>query len=537
MKQGKGALRSAKSVAVIFVLAVATHIVPAIAMDNLNADAVVYNGLARRLAAGEGLVQNVRYVLADRSPVVQPGTNPYPPLYPILITPLVGAFGTIRAAQAANVLLLGISAVLVYLICCRVFDHYTAFVSAAIASVAEANILPAMMALSDMAALCLVLASVFLLVRYHLSWAGVCFSGLAIGLATMCRQPVWLVAVPIAVFVAAQKSIPLARRAAYAVICLLLASLPSLAVGWVQQRSLPHEAVIYQSFQFRVRMDWDAFITGWERPIAPSASAFLSDPGNQRFVISRVAEKFLQGLKVIFAPGSMFALAFSLPVLLWLLARKKLAGPQVLLLSMAALNYVFYSLVWAVPIDQRYYLVTLFLLIPLCVHAIFHVARHARVRGAKWLCFVGYAVLGAAFLLPTHSTIKANSAVWRLHAQGVERNWGFKRPPHAFENQDCESAMRWITENTGKNDVICSNCPFVISYFCNRPSVISGFSTAESCARQAECFNVKYIVVVPSDCSDTCTDVTEWNAHEVLAEAGWQKKASIGPYSIYVQSE
>jgi hypothetical protein len=309
------------------------------------------------------------------------------------------------------------------------------------------------------------------------AWAGLIF-----GLGYLARPPVLLL------FLAATVAMVLAstdRRSLTRPLVALFGGLALIVVPMSLFSLVTRGTPIYlgKSYLYAVTAD-EAVIQRSELQAVPTPAEFITT--NAGYIVQSILTLAMTYARWLFLdPEWLLPLLPGWPLALLAFWRRQYPRVVWIPLSVAAVNYVFYSLTWA-SWQDRFMLPTLFLLLPFGVDGLFRALRllFGRLSGtagpslSRWRLdmLVGWLAIAAItiFWFPQFQAQYRGYFVYFDRPTGTRVDAGIRwtGPPRWVNDGDFQEIVEWATTRTEPDAVLASPQPWPLALFSRRPVVL-----------------------------------------------------------------
>jgi hypothetical protein len=450
-------------------LYVALNSLAAFGIYQFRSDGVEYLDIARNLAQGDGFVSTFRtyYVGPDGFP--QPPQISRPLLFSLLAG---GAYAVVpdpRSPQALNLLLGAASLVLLYLLLLRRFERAVAALSVLLLAVSSYFGFGTTIPLAEASALFCILATIA--IADHRGPARFRFFGLGlwIGLAFLARPATLPLGSAAALYalVRGRKQgggiRPLLRPAAAIVggVCLATAPLWLLNLRFGLPLSYAPQSFLYSSLEQRDFLD-----KGFEFEPAGVVGLVSREP---LALAKRLGSNGASYVQALFLERQRLGYLLLLWPALWAWFRATRGSPARafagLLVGLAALNVLFYSLSWAAAEPDRKIFPSFVLFLPPLLLGLRHVAGRVDPVPGRAFWFAGTLLL-AAFAL---SAARWNADILGLRGEGKTRTFW---DDASAEGSPATAAAEWLAGRLPRDAAIAASDPWVFMYELGRPTAL-----------------------------------------------------------------
>ncbi len=440
----------------------------------LGADEVEYIDIARRLAAGEGYLLGVKAFHTGGTQVLHHGLAERPPLFPLVAAGLLDLGLGPVSIQVMNALLAGVSAGLVCALGARVFGSSSGLLAGLLVSANPVVLERLVPPMAEALAIALTLMATWLMVRFGDPPRSGAFAlaGAMLGLGYLTRPSVVSVIVALAVGLVL---LARDRRAVVAPLVALVAGVALFVVPISTYSLATRGSLSYsgQDYLYAVFSDADVMHSGYGPPL-PGALEFIA--AQPQFVAAAVVQMVARYLGLLFLDDE-WLLAFLpvWPMVLLALARGAYPRSAWLLLLAAAANFATYALTWS-TFQPRYQLLTLLLLLPFGVDGLRRLGLdRLRLPGGGPVSALHLAVIGLAiYWLPV--LWGQYRGEFRLEGQmigtRVDDGLVWTGPAAWVNDRDLSATLQWIDARAGRNEVLASGEPWVVTFFSGRPATL-----------------------------------------------------------------
>jgi hypothetical protein len=463
----------------IGIFAFALYLPPAVTVLQLGPDTVEFLELGQRLAAGQGYLLGTRSAFYWNTDVLHNGLEERAPLYPFVVAALLRLGLGLHAAQVVNAALAAGSAALVCAIGTRVAGKTAGILAGLLAAVSPPMPIHMVLPNSEALAIFLALLATWLFVR-HIDRGSVpafAIAGAALGLGYLTR-PV-TAALALALILGALLASSARRRLWQPMVALLVAMTifvaPITLYSLATRGSLSYSG---QTYLYSVLRDTEA-----TRNVRPEAYGNPLPPPTE-FVLTnrdRVAQAMLENIRdyagLVFLDRKwLLPLLPAWPLAIFALIRGRYPRTAWLVLLLAAANFFAYALTWANH-ERRYQLLTLLLLLPFAVDGLSRLGL-PRIRmplvprlNALHLAIVAIVVFWSPTFVEQYGgkfrEAGGGPPVGTRSYQGLR----WTGPAHWVEDDDLTPVIRWVSSNTGPDDVLAHAYPWPVTFFSGRLGV------------------------------------------------------------------
>jgi 4-amino-4-deoxy-L-arabinose transferase-like glycosyltransferase len=518
----------------IGLLAFALYLTPAVRVVQLNPDVVEYVDVARRLLNGEGYRLGVKAYHIGGTDVLHNGLAERPPLFPWLVTAVLGMGLDLRAVQVMNAAFTAISAGLIAEIGLALFGPAVGAAAGLLAAISPVMLARMILPMSEAVTIMLVLAATWLVVRAPepARRSDYLLAGASLGLGYLARPTVAALALAMipGIWLAARDRRGALRGVGWLILGLLLFVVPMSLYSLLTQGSLSYSG---QSYLYSVYKDSDVLRNGYGRPL-PTPREFISE--NFDFVLVAMLENARDYLNLMLRDRDwLWPLTPAwIGVVLALVGRwypRRALIPALLALA----GFATYAMTWA-NFQERYQLPTLLLLLPFLADGLARLGltRLPLGRLPQYLrslpLFLAVAVVGW-FWYPTwrqeyHDEFRYGDEATKPRVDDGLRWTG---PPRWSEDPELARIDDWLLANTDRDDPVTHGQPWPYTFFTMRPATLLPTKLTEDRLRAfVTDYRIAYVLLDQRDRDrrDYRTDLEGWAGEGVTV-------TSLGSFRIY----
>lgn len=448
----------------IFLLAIAVRITPALCVQWVSNDSVEYLDIARHLADGQGFTLSVKAYHFLDTPAVHYGGYDRPLLFPALVALTWVIWPHPLAPQILNVLLAACAAAVAMSLMRAVYSRRAAMAAGVLIALSPALVRSSLYPWTEALALVLALATVRVAIGQAWRWQALAL-GAIIGAAFLARPTtLWVSVMAVAWLLIRDRNW---RPMAFALIGLA----PFLAI-WIGTNVVNDappfttpQGYIYRSGHFQDGMYW------YPPRIAESALDLLRErSGEVAIQIFRNSRSYLQSL---FGMEWLGLLGPGLFIVLWANVRRRKLTPRLLIALLGIVGLVFICLTWPTKDVDRFLQMPYAFLLLAIVGETDLALRDAcsrlpqRSTALKAAALAILAISAVAYLRPIASLTRE---AWTRRVDGPWAMMGIFSSN--WRNDDALEFHRWILDNTQPTAIFAATNPWAINHHTRRTAVL-----------------------------------------------------------------
>lgn len=451
--------RECLQIAGVFLILLLLRIPALTGTINLHSDATEYIDIARNIAAGEGPLLKIRaYFFDDGFTLPFPAAPLRSLVFPLLMSGVYSVIQSNLVFQWFNLGIFLVNMVLLALILRPVLPSWVLAYSLLLIGLCEPVFLTSIFPGAEQTAFFWLLAAMLMASReIHRRWGlwGAAAEGIAASLAAMSRPEYALTGLLFLIWLWLREKRP-------AVCALFLAGfLIPLAALHAWNYAAYGRLFITSDYLFRNR-HYSTYFTLENLKGGDTGPFFLA---NWIWIAGRIVRNAINYLGKLIGLKNLFLLALALPLIFRTILRDHSWRKQHLALVPAAF-FIAYSLVWSTLDRERFPLAITPFLLPLCLLEINRWRLISRRFWFRAACIVIMAVNLPLFLL---NVVRADFKIQQRSGLG-DRYYAREDP--TWSNPDMQSLAHWIRANTGKDEILCLENPFLTNYLTGRPSLL-----------------------------------------------------------------
>jgi hypothetical protein len=426
---------------------------------NINHDSAEYIDIARNIAAGEGPTLKIRaYFFGDGLALPYPASSLRSTLFSYLMAGVYYLIPSNRVFHWFNlgmffVNMLLLAAILRPLIPFRILAY-----SLLLIGLSETMFLTSIFPWAEQTAFFWLLVATLLACReIHRRWgtAGAVLEGLAAFFASMNRPEYVLVGILFFIWLCIRDRRPTVCMAFLGGFLLPLAGFYTWNYRTYGQFFFPGE------YLFRSR-HYAAYLT-WDNSNNVTAGRFVLS--NWLWIIAQILKNAANYIAKLVGWKNLFLLVVALPPVIRSAFRDQSWNRRIIAF-IPMIFFIAYCLVWAGMDRERYFIAIIPFLLPLCLTEI---NRWRLISHRKWIRVVLIFIMSVNLPLLLAYVIHSDLTIQRRTGIG-ERFYARDNP--AWSNPDMAALADWISKNTGPDEVICLENPFLANYLTGRPALL-----------------------------------------------------------------